>query len=348
MNIMVYDVAAESGGAVSILKYFYNIHKNDKANHYYYMLSVYSLDEVENITVINVPEVKQGWLSRLKFDYFGVRKYLDEYHIDEVLSLQNTIIPCFKGKQIVYEQNALPFSEYKYRFTEDRKMWIYQNIIGGFMLRSIKKADQIIVQTEWMKHAISERVKGAYEKTIVEFPEVDILEGYQYSPQDQCVFFYPANSADFKNHQVIIDAALLLQKEGITDYSIVFTLNGNESAKIKKLFEIAENNNINIQWIGALPREMVFEWYSKSVLLFPSYIETVGLPIYEALSIGCPAILAEFAYTRNVANGFKNIKYFLYNDGNDLANCMKQEIDILKKQVVCKNAEEKDDTGESL
>lgn len=331
MNIMVYDVAAENGGATTILNYFYNIHKEDKENYYYYMLSTYHLDETDNITVINVPEVKNGWLSRLKFDYFGVQKYLKEFQIDEVFSLQNTIIPCFKGRQTVYLHNALPFAEYRYHLLEDRMMWIYQNIIGRFMIHSIKRADHVIVQTEWMKNTINRKVKGGIKKTEIMFPEVEIPDRYQYTPQKTCTFFYPANSADFKNHRVIVNAAMLLKKQGITEFFIVFTLNGNENTAIKSIYNKSKSEGLNIRWVGPIPRQNVFEWYSKSVLLFPSYIETVGLPIYEALSVGSPVIAADCVYARNIADGFGNVRYFKYNDEETLAEFMKEEINRCSK-----------------
>ena len=141
MNIAVVDVAARNGGAISVLKYFYEQHRQDKNNHYVYLLSTYHLDETENITVVNVPWLKRGWGSRLYFDFFGVNRYLKQYKIDEVLSLQNTILPGFRGKQTVYEHNALPFAEYRFSLSEDRRMWIYQNVIGKFMLYAIRRAD---------------------------------------------------------------------------------------------------------------------------------------------------------------------------------------------------------------
>ncbi|HOA81141.1 MAG TPA: glycosyltransferase, partial [Defluviitaleaceae bacterium] len=77
-----------------------------------------------------------------------------KYKPDKVLSLQNTIIPKVKkAKQEVYIHQSLPFVEYKFRFKENTGLWIYQNIIGRMIIRSIKKADHVIVQTEWMKKA---------------------------------------------------------------------------------------------------------------------------------------------------------------------------------------------------
>lgn len=339
---MVYDVAAENGGAISILEYFYMQHKDNKKNHYFYMLSNYHLDETDNITVINVPEVKRGWKERLLFDFFGVKKYLRKFQIDEVFSLQNTIIPCFKGKQIVYEHNALPFSEYRFSIKEDRTMWIYQNIIGRFMLFGIKKADMVIVQTEWMKKAIVQKLPEAEPKIEVHFPKISILNGYLYKRPDECIFFYPANSSSFKNHRLILEACLLLKKKDILDFTVVFTLQGAETEEIKCLYQKGKAEKIKIQWVGNLSREKVFAWYSKSVLVFPSYIETVGLPIYEALSVGCPLLLADCAYSKNVAKDYKDVKYYHYGDANSLAKYMESEI------VKCRKNDNKKQLGENL
>lgn len=327
MNIMVYDVAAESGGATSILNYFYEKHKADAENHYYYMLSTYHLVETDNITVINVPDIKKGWGSRLLFDLFGVKKYLKEYKIDCVLSLQNICIPFFKGSQIVYEHNALPFVEYRFSLKEDKLMWVYQNVIGYLMLSSIKKADKVIVQTEWMKEEIAKRVPSARNKLDVEFPEVMILNGFKYNRIEKNIFFYPANGSKFKNHEVIIDACLVLKDQNIENYEVVFTLNGNESNNIKRLYQIANDSGLPVRWIGTLSREKVFELYEKSALLFPSYIETIGLPIYEALSIEAPVILSDCKYARNVADGYKKAYFFDYKNKNQLAQYMKKYIE---------------------
>ena len=327
MNIMVYDVAAESGGATSILNYFYEKHKSDTENHYYYMLSTYHLEETSNITIINVPEIKQGWGSRLLFDLIGVRKYIKEYKIDCVFSLQNIGIPFFKGTQVVYEHNALPFVEYRFSLKEDKLMWVYQNVLGHLMLSSIKRADKVYVQTEWMGEEIAKRVPSARSKIEVEFPAVTIPERYKYHRIDENIFFYPANGSKFKNHEVIIDACLALKELNIVNYEVVFTLNGDESDYIKMLQRIAVNNNLPVRWVGILPREQVFEWYEKSALLFPSYIETIGLPIYEALSIEAPVILSDCKYARNVAGGYKKAYFFDYKDKNQLSKYMKKYIE---------------------
>lgn len=326
MNIMVYDVAASSGGAVSILENYYTEHKQDKKNHYYYILSVVNLPDADNITVINVPQIKKNWFRRLIFDCFSVNKLIEKYNIDEVLSLQNTIIPFFNGRQVVYVHNALPFSQHRFSLMEDKVLWIYQNIIGEIIIRSVKRADQIIVQTDWMKEAV-ERITKSNKKIKVEFPSVYIPDNCVYDEREnRNYFFYPANCSSFKNHKVIFEACHLLHEEGIDNYSVIFTLNGDETDKIQKIRDDFEMISSNIVWKGYMSKEEVFEMYSKSVLIFCSYIETVGLPIYEAMKVGSPILIADTDYSKNIATKYNLISYFPVNDAKTLKNLMKQYI----------------------
>lgn len=331
MNILVYDVAAESGGATSILKHFYEKHKQDRENHYFYMLSTFQLEATENITVINVPRVKNGWGSRLLFDCFGVKKYLKQYRIDRVLSLQNIAIPGFRGHQTVYIHNALPFAEYRYSLQESKIMWVYQNVIGRMMLSSVRTADEVIVQTQWMKDAIAKRIPKAEGKIQVQFPEVDVPNGLTYERQGKCVFFYPANSAPFKNHALILQACRLLKAEGIRDYSVEFTLTGEETPALSELKACAQREELPFCWLGVLSRQQVFDKYQRSILVFPSYIETVGLPIYEARCVGSPLLLADCAYANNIAGDYADAHFFPYNDAVALKEQMAEQISLCAK-----------------
>lgn len=327
MNILVYDIAAEEGGAVSVLKAFYEQHKEDKQNRYVYLLSTYHLEETDNITVINVPQIKKSWFHRLAFDNFGAKKYIKAHQIDEVLSLQNMHLPCFKGKQTIYVHNALPFCEHKFSFKENKKMWIYQNVIGNMMKKSIKKADSVIVQTEWMREAIAAGDARILEKTKVQFPPVITIGEGEYSPTaPTCDFFYPASAETFKNHKLLFAALKSLQEQGVKEYTLTLTLTGEETAEIAELKKETEEYALPVVWAGKMPHEKVYEYYRKSILVFPSYIETVGLPIYEAMRCNTPLILADCTYTRGIKEIYQKVKYFGYTDADALAMLMKEEV----------------------
>ena len=55
MRTLVYDVAADSGGAATVLQSFYEEFKKDTENEYIFVLSVYKLPETDNILITSWP-----------------------------------------------------------------------------------------------------------------------------------------------------------------------------------------------------------------------------------------------------------------------------------------------------
>ena len=55
----------------------------------------------------------------------------------------------------------------------------------------------------------------------------------------------------------------------------------------------AEEKTLPIRFVGMMSREDLFAQYARSVLVFPSYIETIGLPLLEARSVGAPILAAD-------------------------------------------------------
>ena len=114
MNIMVFDVPAESGGALSILNEFYNSFSIDKENNYIFVVSKPILKDTENIKILRFPWIKKSWFHRFYFDHVIAPKLIKNYNVDRVLSLQNIIIPYTNVYQTVYVHNSLPFAEYRF------------------------------------------------------------------------------------------------------------------------------------------------------------------------------------------------------------------------------------------
>lgn len=155
MNILVYSVAADSGGALSVLMDFYKQFKEKKQNHYYFVVSTPSIEECDNITVLRFPEIKKGWGHRLLFEYIKAPQLVKKYNIDKVFTTTNTIIPFVNKEQVLFLQQCLPFIEYRFSWRESKILWIYQNLIGYLIIKSVKKANKVIVQTNWMKRVVS-------------------------------------------------------------------------------------------------------------------------------------------------------------------------------------------------
>lgn len=312
MRIMVFDVPAESGGALSVLHEFYNEFKLDQKNEYIFVLSLPELKETSNVKILRFPWIKKSWAHRLYFDHFIAPKLIKNYKIDKVLSLQNIIIPHTKAYQSVFVHNALPFSGYRFSFKEDKLLWVYQNIIGKNIMKSIKKSEHVIVQTDWMKNKFVEKLNIFDEKIEVKQSKIDIeiKDQFRETKDSLSTFFYPASGVIFKNHKVIVDACLKLKEDGINEYKVIFTLNGDENKHIAELHNDVKKNQLPIEFVGSMKRDEVFELYSKSVLIFPSYIETVGLPLLEARDHSTPILAADLYYSKEILYKYDKAHYF--------------------------------------
>ena len=316
---MVFDVPAEYGGALSILKQYYNDACADKDNEWIFVVSKPELPDTDNVKVARLPWTKKSWLHRLWFDNVYALQLVRKFKPDKVISLQNTMIKAGGCFQELYVHQALPFCEKRFTFGENRKFWIYQNIISKMIFRSVKKCDSIIVQTSWMKDAVVHKTGIREDKITIIPPKVNIQNDYLYKKTDEKIFFYPANAAVYKNHKAIYNAVYDLISQGYKDFKVVLTLE-----KTEKNLEIEKKTGGIIEFAGYLPKEKINEYYSKSVLLFPSYVETFGLPLLEARVGGCPIIASDCAFSKEILDGYEKVDYISPFSIDDLVNVMKK------------------------
>lgn len=324
MRIMVFDVPAESGGALSVLHEFYDEYKTDNSNEYIFIVSKPEIQEASNIKVLRFPWIKKSWIHRLYFDHFIAPKLITKYKVDRVLSLQNIMIPHTKAYQTVFVHNALPFSEHRFSIFNNRLLWVYQNILSRSIYNSIRRADRVIVQTNWVRDVCVKKLNVNSDKFDVIPPKINIQvdETFQKTKGSVSTFFYPASGVVFKNHNVIVDACLNLKEQGITDYKVIFTLSCNENKQIRKLFDLVKKYELPIYFIGHLTREKVFNYYKNSILIFPSYIETVGLPLAEAKQYNTIILSSNCVYAKSILEDYQLVHYFKYDSSKELSGLM--------------------------
>ena len=344
---MVFDVPAVYGGALSVLNDFYNevsSHK-DKSINWIFVISKPLLKETDNIKVLRFPYIKKSWLHRQYFDTIVAPKLVKKYKVDKILSLQNVTISKTKVSQIMYLHQPLPFAEYKFSFKENWVFWTYQNIIGKKIIESMKIADQVIVQTEWMKDASIKEASISKQKVHIVPPVINIENKDFFINKEESLstFFYPASAFTYKNHEVIVKACRQLKKETNINFKVIFTLNGNENKNIVKLYKEKEREKLPIEFKGRMTREQVFELYTKSILIFPSYIETFGLPLLEAKVHKGLIFASDCAFSHEILDDYDNAYFFNPFEVGDLLSLMKG---VLNKEIKYINLNDEDTTLE--
>ena len=266
------------------------------------------------MSVRTLSDVKKSRFKKLWFDFVSGKKYINKLEPDVVFSLQNIITFGVKSPQAVYIHQSIPFQDVK-SFSllkkKERALAVIQKFIGLIIKKSAKKADKVIVQTEWMKDAILRRTKISEQNVIVAMPKVSA-----FSPDvgkfDKKRFFYPTTNEIYKNIDCIIGACNILNEEGINDFTVRLTL---PKGKII---------HPNIECVGLLEKAEIENEYQSGTLLFPSYIETVGLPLLEAVSCNTVIIASDTLFSKECLKDYDN--YELFNPFNcyDLAEKMKR------------------------
>lgn len=348
MRIVVDNIAASKTGALSILRDFYDfIRENDKENEWIFVLGDRLLDETDNIRVIVRDDVKASRKNRLMFDLRTGAGYFSDLKPDVLFSMQNTLPRGYKGRQVLYVHQPLPFQDMK-RFSffkpQEREYAVYQYLIGKMIGASVKRADKVIVQTQWMHDAVIKKTGVGADRVIKILPDIDIPdltgqtgpeEPSRWHPQ-QDGFFFPAGEILYKNHGCILEAVGILNDRGIKDFTVSFTLNKGDIPALDKYPEYEQ-----VKYLGRIERKEVFGRYKSQILLFPSYIETFGYPPAEARAVGGRVIASECPFCHEVLDGYERAAYFDPFDPAALADLMERAIkgelftDADNETVVC-------------
>lgn len=327
-KIVVVDTAASYGGAMTVLRDFYqSVKKSDKDIEWHFLLSGPYLEEADNIRIHVIDNVK-SYPNRIYFDLIRGRQIIKKIDPDLVFSMQNTLVRGLDIPQIIYVHQPVPFQDtYDFSFLkkEEFKTAVIQNFLGAIIKNSIKSADRIIVQTNWTKDAVIKRCHIDGDKVYQVYPTIKEPESKaRYTSTSD--FIYPTSDIIYKNVALLEKACQMLDEDGIK-YSCQITVKDSGKAK-------------GINYSGQIPLEEVFAKYETSCLVFPSYIETFGYPLLEARSVGSIILASDCNFSHELLDGYENVRFFDPFDANALYELMKEVATgkITRKESVKRSA----------
>lgn len=122
------------------------------------------------------------------------------------------------------------------------------------------------------------------------------IEGIQWD------FIYVAYGEVHKNHLRLLEAWKLLAQQGIRP-RLGLTLRRDDVALLHAVERLREQCGAEIYNLGELSHERIFALYRQSrALIFPSLVESFGLPLVEARQTGLPILAPELDYVRDVCD----------------------------------------------
>lgn len=322
-RILIYDIAAGESGALSILTDFYHqvCLYGDKSIQWYFMVGTPRFEEKENVHIFRYPKIKESIFKRIEVSAWEIRKVIKKYQINKIFSMQNKGINFWNGFQMVYLHLPFILTEYQFEFKRDgKRIWFYQKMYSRFIFDSLRKVSKVIVQTNWMKNALVEKA-GLDQKNVKVIPPVlseSSFKKFENTSRNRRRFFYPATPYRYKNHMILLKAFnYLISNKGLTDYELIFTMTDCENGYCKELSRYAREHHIQVSFIGPVGRERVFELYASSVLLFPSLVESFGLPLLEARKAGTYIIAGDCEFCKEIIGDYD--RGYLYCRDNYLA-----------------------------
>ncbi len=280
---------------------------------------------VDGINYIERPDIKPSWLRRLWFEYVECRAIAEKLQPDFWLSLHDMTPDLGRTRskipQAVYCHNAmifyrLPIREILFEPVLALFKWAYRWIYGFHISRN----QAVIVQQNWIRTEFERRY--GCTNVVVAYPGVAAQSGVARVFRGQR-FFYPSLPRAFKNFEVLLTAWEILCQDPDWQGELTVTVESAGNRYSRSLIKRFGNLR-NVRFVGRLTPADVQHTYTQSdCLVFPSKLETWGLPISEAKTAGLFILAADLPYAHETVGDYQGAEFFDPEDPNRLAVLMR-------------------------
>lgn len=329
-TIVISAVNLIEGGALTILQNCLETLSHYSVSKEFEIVAVVHKKELclyPNITYVEIPWAKNNWINRIYCEYvyfYYLSKKLKPYLWFSLHDVTPNVIAPIR---CVYCHNSIMFHKVSLRGLKyNYKEFLFSRFYKYLYQISIKKNTYVVVQQNWIRDEFVKLYALCKDSIIVSLPyykKIDVNFDNSVG-KEPFVFFYPAYPRTFKNFEVICNACEILEKENVSKFKVILTLRGDENKYAKYVFQKYSHLK-NIVFEGLLPLNKVYELYKTAdCLVFPSKLETWGLPISEFSPSNKPMLIADLPYARETAAGSSKVCFFNPNNPIELSVVMKE------------------------
>lgn len=325
-NVVVSAVNIRKGGTLTVLRDCLRYLSGRKDLHVTALVHKRDLCDFPGIDYIEIPWSIEGWGKRLKCEYRTMKGISERLQpVDLWFSLHDTTPDVIAMKQAVYCQTSFPFLKVRGRdFLMDKKIPLFALLTKYAYQVHVHRNSYLVVQAEWLREGLSRMLGVDRNRFIVappRFENPDIEDTHDQEPVP--MFLYPASPDCHKNFEDLCEAAAILEgKLGTGKFKVVVTIDGTEN-KYAAWLRRRWGHVVSIDFHGFMSKEELYAHYGKAAcLVFPSRVETWGLPISEFKTTGKPMILADLPYAKESAAGADKVAFFGISDSEGLARQM--------------------------
>lgn len=280
------------------------------------------------IKFIEFMDSKKSYLKRFYYEYFYFKRLSKKLKPYLWFSLHDMTPNVVTDKRAVYCHNPIIFYDVKRKdVINEFKMFMFSRFYKYIYKINIKKNNFVVVQQDWIRKRFKKIFK--IKNVVVAHPNVvidDSNNNYKNTKIVKNSFLYPSFSRIFKNFEAICKAVEILENKNIENFKVYLTIDGSENIYSKEIVEKYGRLKC-IEFIGLQTRENLMKYYSKiETVIFPSKLETWGLPISEAKAFGKNIILADLEYAHETLGTYEKVMFFGPDDAEKLAEKMEMLI----------------------
>ena len=332
-RVVVSAVNIRKGGTLTVLKECLEYLSGRKDLEVIALVHKQALCDYPGIRYIEMPWTLKSWFHRLWCEYVTMHKVSKDLgDIDLWLSLHDTS-PWVEAKaQAVYCHNPYPFFEWKFRHLFQNRKIVAFSLFSRWIYRVVLKREKwVIVQQEWLRDKFLKmfpflslsNVVVALPKSL--HPEIPDL---RVPGEGKKRFIYAAYGDVHKNFECLCRAAELLENEGFGGtFCVDMTIGPEDNLYCKWLYK-KWGHIPSLNFTGFMPREELYRHYGEAdCLVFPSQVETWGLPVSEFGVSGKPMLLSDRPYAHETSRGCSRTAFFDPDDPKALAHMMRRIIE---------------------
>ncbi len=314
---------------MTILREVVSVAARDFANwqihvvvHRHGLLNVAGVDEIV------YPQAKRSWLRRMWCEWVDLDRISRRLQPDVWLSMHDMTPRVRARRRYVYCHNPAPFSKLPLRTRLlDRSFFLFSLFYGGLYRLNIRSNTAVIVQQQWLREEFMRRF--GVDRVIVAHPTVSVddeplasvANRVQSSGPPQC-FAFPCFPRVFKNIELLGHCAEILDRDSRWTGRILVTIDGSESRYARSLVDRFGHLR-SLEFVGLQAAADMADFYARcDALLFPSLLETWGLPLTEARQRGIPIVAADLPYAHETIGDCDAAAYFDPHDPAALAELL--------------------------
>lgn len=199
---------------------------------------------------------------------------------------------------VVYFQNRLFLNLPKNSGISQK---IIFNIKSSILSRLLINADMWVVQSSQMKIDLINQFPGISGSQVVIAPFYPPIRSHLNILRKEHSFLYVSGGAPHKNHIKLLEAfKLFFDRNQLGELHVTV---GDKFKLINKIINKMKDDGYPVTNHGNISRDKLDEqYYASKFLIFPSYAESFGLGLIEAMDCGCVIIGSDLPFLHAVCD----------------------------------------------